>query len=215
VSQEFWPRAKEMAQHGVDTGRTMAALDPKEPQHIRWEAEALERLGAAEVKLRNATAATDAWTRSVQLYRELYAALPNGPRMADLIGSLERAVKRSGTLRDARSAKVQSELTALRKLQQKIESFAETAGLRPDGASVDVLRQMAKALRASPGSRERTGVTHSGNSITYLKPRADLDLAAWKAFDHVLRRAGYEWTKTYVGGKKGWDRKWEKRNPAP
>jgi len=216
VSQELWPRAKEMAQYGVEAGRTMAAQDPKEPQHLRWEAEALERLGDSELKLRNATAATDAFARSVELYRDLHAALPNTARMTDLIGSLERAVKRSGKSRDAGSAKVRDELTALGKLQQKIESFVETAGLSPGSVSADVLRQMAEALRASHGSGERTDATHSGNyAITYLKPRADLDQAAWRAFDHVLQRAGYEWTKTYVGGKTGWDRKWEKWVPAP
>jgi hypothetical protein len=207
TSQEMWHRAKEMAQYGTDAGRVMADEDPKEPQYIRWEAEALERLAAAETKIGNAKGAADAFDRSVQRYRELYEALPNGPRMADLIGSLERAVKR-------RSSDAQSELTALQKLQQKIESFAETAGLRPSGVTADVLRQMADALRASHGSGERTDATHHGKySITYLKPRADLDQSAWKAFDRVLRPAGYEWTKTYVGDKTGWDRKWEKWEP--
>lgn len=216
VSQEFWPRAKAMAQYGVEAGRAMAAQDPNEPQHRRWEAEALERLGEAEVKLQNATAATEAFARSVELYRELYAALTNIPRMTDLIASLERAVKRGGKSRDARSTTVRRELAALRKLQKTIVSFAETAGLSLGCASADILRQMAETLHASHGSGERTDATHSGNySITSLKPRADLDQATWKAFDHVLHRAGYEWTKTYVGGKTGWDRKWEKWTPAP
>jgi hypothetical protein len=205
-----------MAQYGVEVARTMATQDPKEPQHLRWQAEALERLGQAELKLRNATDAADAFGRSVKLYRDLYAALPNTPRMTDLIASLERAVKRSGRSRDARSSEARRELTALRQLQQQIESFADTAGLSPGSVSADVLRQMAEALRASHSSGERTDATHSGKySITYLKPRADLDQAAWKAFDQVLRRAGYEWTKTYVGGKTAWDRKWEKWTPAP
>jgi hypothetical protein len=216
VSQEFWPRAKEMAQYGVDAGRTMAARDPEEPQYIRWEAEALERLGAAETKLGNAEAATDAFARSVQLYRDLYAALPNGPRMADLIGGLERAAKRSPAKpRGARSTNAGSELAALRKLQKKIESFAGVAGIRPD-ASVDVVGRMADVLKVSHGSGTRSGGNYSGQyAITYLKPRGELDAAAWQVFDRLLRPAGYEWTKTFLGGKKGWDRKWEKWTPAP
>ena len=214
MSQKMWPRAKEMAQYGVDAGRVMADQDPNEPQYRRWEAEALERLGAAEMELSNTKSATDAFARSVQQYRDLYEALPNGPRMADLIGSLERAVTRSPSAsRGSRSTRAQSELTTLRKLQKKIESFAAAADLRPGGVPADVLRQMADALRASHGTGERTDATHSGKySITYLKPRADLDQSAWKTFDRVLRPAGYEWTNTYVGGRKGWDRKWEKWN---
>jgi hypothetical protein len=216
VSQEFWPRAKEMAQYGVDAGRTMAARDPEEPQYIRSEAEALERLGAAETKLGNAEAATDAFARSVQLYRDLYAALPNGPRMADLIGGLERAAKRSpAKSRGIRSTNAGSELAALRKLQKKIESFAGVAGIRPD-ASVDVVGRMADVLKVSHGSGTRSGGNYSGQyAITYLKPRAELDATAWQVFDRLLRPAGYEWTKTFLGGKKGWDRKWEKWTPAP
>src|SRR5207302_7059381 len=114
------------------------------PQYIRWEAEALERLGVAEMELRNGKGATNTFNRSVQLYRDLYEALPNGPRMADLIGSLERADKRSsGKARGVRSASAKSELATLRKLQQKIESFAGTAGLHAGGVPADVLRQMA------------------------------------------------------------------------
>jgi hypothetical protein len=215
MSQTLWLRAREMAQYGVDAARIVAGQDPSEPQYIRWEAEALERLGVAETKLRNEKTARDTFNRSVQLYRDLYEALPNGPRMADLIGSLERADKRSsGKARAVRSTTAKSELATLRKLQQKINSFAEMAGLHAGGVLADVLRQMADVLRASHGSGDRTDATHSGKySITYLKPRTDLDQAAWKAFDHVLRTAGYEWTKTYVGGKKGWDLKWEKWVP--
>jgi hypothetical protein len=216
ASQEFWPRAKEMAQYGVDAGRTMAAQDLKEPQYIRWEAEALERLGAAETKLENAKAATDAFARSVQLYRDLYAALPNGPRMADVIGALERAVKRSpGKSRATQSSAVKAELSALQKLRQKIESFAGIAGLRPGDVPADLLGQLAGALKVSHGSGTRTDADYSGPyTSTYLTPRANLDPAAWETFDRLLRTAGYEWTKTYVGGKKGWDTKWEKWIPA-
>ena len=216
-SQKLWPRAKEMAQYGVDAGRAMAAQDPKEPQYLRWEAEALERLGAAEKKLGNVRAATDAFTRSLQLYRDLYAVLPNITRMADLIGSLERAIERSpAKSRAMRPSDVRAELSSLQNLRQKIESFVEIAGLRPGGVPADVLRQMADVLRASHSSGERTDATHSGKySITDLKPRRDLDSAAWNTFDRVLRAAGYEWTKTFVGGKKGWDQKWEKWIQAP
>jgi hypothetical protein len=217
VSQKFWPRAKEMAQYGVDADRAMAAQDPKEPQYIRWEAEAQERLGAAETKLGNAKAATGAFARSLQLYRDLYTALPNGSRMADLIGSLERAVKRSpAKSRATQSSGVKAELSALQKLRQKIESFAEIAGLRSGSVPADILGQMAGALTVSHGSGTRTDADYSGPyTSTYLTPRADLDPAAWKTFDRLLRAAGYEWTKTYVGGKKGCDRKWEKWIPTP
>ena len=114
-----------------------------------------------------------------------------------------------------RSTNAGSELAALRKLQKKIELFAEGAGIRAD-ASVDVVGRMADALKVTQGSGTRSGGNYSGQyAITYLKPRAELHAAAWQIFDRLLRPAGYEWTKTFLGGKKGGDRKWEKWTPAP